>query len=917
MNIEDREIIGEDDARSLEAAHAAEDARPIFEDIEQRTLMSAASLEGHTLTINVDEGNDHIELDLNDDASVLTADVNGERQSFAAGTVYVVNINAGNGNNWVALDARIGATTGIVTGSGRDTIYGGMGGDFINSGGNRDTIDARAGNDSINAGSGNDKINAGSGNDFINAGSGNDSLSADGGLDKLLGRSGNDKLYADKDDVVQGDGGKDKVYQNSGTTVRDDGYEGPAVRSVTIVNADTGAAVQGYEKLTKDTILDASKLPQRYTIVASVDDDAKSVSFNITGDKATWRKDSDGTFSATNDATGAKFVAWQPTAGGTYTLQARANTAAELKGINGDMFQIKLTHKPAATGAGTEAPSSGGGGSTTDDDDNNSGGSTTVDPAAPKIKLNVLTKGTVTAGQGFHAEATGTTIAGYQVEDAKFEWDFGDPAGKFNKLPGFNAGHVYDKAGTYTVTLTVTGPGGKVSKATQSVVVKAASYTKTIYVAANGNDNNEGASQDKAVKTIARAAQLAGDNTRILIRRGDTFGVVGTATIENDNVEVGTYGVGAGPVIRYEGARVLVPLIRIADTASNVAINGLTFTSIYDDDADQTGMCHAINTAGFNITIRNNTFLHVGYGINNNGFPDCVYIGSNSAPLDNGVRGYLSWTQGSNFTIVGNTVANSTREHAIRTSDATNVTIAYNDLANLDRRYLAKGADPSDYSKSAINVQRGAYVYVAQNQIEDGVISMGPLGGGDGTTRKDARFNHGVIEGNTIDNARVEVQHGSNNVTVRDNVIDYNDGTAILVRGWNVEYGRGTTDLVIDHNVAFNDGKQGRFADFESHTSAAVVTNNVYVAPNLAPGSYGASAIVVNEGNLSGFKTINGNVWPTGKHATSEVGDLITVGGKYITAAQWNAYSNVGTDRVQDASESDALKLTTSMLKAA
>ena len=41
---------------------------------------------------------------------------------------------------------------------------------------------------------------------------------------------------------------------------------------------------------------------------------------------------------------------------------------------------------------------------------------------------------------------------------AHYDWDFGDSTAKFNHLTGFNAAHVYDQPGKYTVTLTVTEP---------------------------------------------------------------------------------------------------------------------------------------------------------------------------------------------------------------------------------------------------------------------------------------------------------------------------------------------------------------------------------------------------------------------------------------------------------------------------
>src|SRR5580698_6531014 len=52
--------------------------------------------------------------------------------------------------------------------------------------------------------------------------------------------------------------------------------------------------------------------------------------------------------------------------------------------------------------------------------------------------------------------ATGTPLT------TRYDWDFADETGKFNHLTGFNAAHVYDRAGKFNVKLTVTDSAGAV-----------------------------------------------------------------------------------------------------------------------------------------------------------------------------------------------------------------------------------------------------------------------------------------------------------------------------------------------------------------------------------------------------------------------------------------------------------------------
>ena len=70
-------------------------------------------------------------------------------------------------------------------------------------------------------------------------------------------------------------------------------------------------------------------------------------------------------------------------------------------------------------------------------------------------------------------------------------WNFGDPTSQYNTLVGFNAAHAYASPGTYTITLTITTPDGYVGIATKQVTISP-DTRPTIYVAANGNDSNNG-----------------------------------------------------------------------------------------------------------------------------------------------------------------------------------------------------------------------------------------------------------------------------------------------------------------------------------------------------------------------------------------------------------------------------------------
>lgn len=151
-----------------------------------------------------------------------------------------------------------------------------------------------------------------------------------------------------------------------------------------------------------------------------------------------------------------------------------------------------------------------------------------------------------------------------------YEWHFGDPAPQGtptddsrwywengahqsdgtwfakNEAFGWNAAHVYEAPGVYVATLKITDDLGGEHEYTQAIevedpeVVFNAPVGHTYYFAADGNDLNAGT--ELAPKRSFEAAKLlAGDNVRLLFKRGDAFPVT---LAWNPNVD-GAFYVGA------------------------------------------------------------------------------------------------------------------------------------------------------------------------------------------------------------------------------------------------------------------------------------------------------------------------------------------------------------------------------------
>jgi hypothetical protein len=70
---------------------------------------------------------------------------------------------------------------------------------------------------------------------------------------------------------------------------------------------------------------------------------------------------------------------------------------------------------------------------------------------------------------------------------------------------------------------------------------------------------------------------------------------------------------------------------------------------------------------------------------------------------------------------------------------------------------------------------------------------------------------------------------------------------------------------MIANNTAVNRGKRGNFLRVGGRVDGLTVANNLYVAPNLQPGSDLTAVIYVGQSDLSGITQMSGNIWPITK----------------------------------------------------
>lgn len=410
----------------------------------------------------------------------------------------------------------------------------------------------------------------------------------------------------------------------------------------------------------------------------------------------------------------------------------------------------------------------------------------------------------VMAGLPVHVHGLSSTLGAGEIHQATFAWDFGDPHGRFNNLRGFNAAHLYDTPGTYTIKLTVTNSGGSSATASQVVTVAPA-----------------------RVNAIARLADARSGCRNVL-----TVPVVELAsTWWPKLVDATVEGMpGKGTTLLYTGRDANAGIVSLPREAQGLVLRGLTF----DCAVGRPGVVRAVGVyqqlASLAVVdcvgLRLESFVK-----SESKMASGLLIQGCSAPLVDGISGYFAWVSCSDAVIIGNTVANVTREHVVRMGYYQRVLISQNDFANLDRR----PQDPADLSKGCIVCQRGSYVWITGNRCHFGGIGIGPLGGPDGLSDAGGSTQWAVVGNNTVDGGNaIQVLNGSAHVVVRDNVIDRGmaDLSGVEVEGVDPAYPqRVSRDLTIVDNRQLTAGGSAPAVKIGAGVEAINNDDNLLVDP--------------------------------------------------------------------------------------
>jgi hypothetical protein len=358
---------------------------------------------------------------------------------------------------------------------------------------------------------------------------------------------------------------------------------------------------------------------------------------------------------------------------------------------------------------------------------------------------------------GFSADLTTDTAVTNPWHECLFYWDFGDAdqeneywsygarPGKYSKNHDYipTTGHVYTKAGTYTITLTVLDAYGNINATTQEITVTDPdvifSGTKTICISNDPNETWDGAPVDAVhitssnvniIETGGHRASLR----RYMFKRGQTFEVnttYGVHFIGNNNVQITSFGDAslAKPTIqsvtpsttmfrfwaKAESSvdNVQIHGLKLANPNNNNTINGI---SIFLESA-----ANSVISEKGHITNYDNEYQYLQAGSGSG--MGCAVVGC-YADVRGGAGAVGLWSANGQYSMfIGNYIDNNgSAEHSARLQGGRRCVFAYNTLKN-----------PSPNGKHALTLRGSGNTVSSPGQVipawSAGVVfsSAGPL----------------------------------------------------------------------------------------------------------------------------------------------------------------------------------------------
>jgi hypothetical protein len=479
-------------------------------------------------------------------------------------------------------------------------------------------------------------------------------------------------------------------------------------------------------------------------------------------------------------------------------------------------------------------------------------------PAGAALSLQLdanRLSGVAPLGVFFDTVGTTSTSTDRPFLDLAYCWDFADPdSGAYTMTTGLSrnqakgpvASHVFEKPGTYTVTVSARDREGRVATRALDIrvddpdAVFAGASTTCFSSSGNFTGCPAGAGHEDITSFSGLADHLA-TGKRLLLRRGDTF--MGDAKI-TINVpgpgSIGAYGTGDRPRILLS-----TDAISVSEREPNFSDWRIADLDFQGQSADAGVL--SVDGRASELTVLRVRGVNIGSGIgaglsiidnwNENGSPghdviDAFFIqDSEFRDLVGGAGTTLGFIAAHRLVMLGNIWRNALNgEHVLRTTWVDRGVFSNNDMGEAPSDKHVWKLHAPDFNGRGISAGKYSERMVISDNVfrstgpHDWTVAISPQNAG-----RDERIRNVVFERNFFlpgPNAVIALIVSAADVVVRDNIVNHFRGHCFAASRRGVE--PLPTRISFVHNTCFSSGSGAvAFVEVDPGLSTIVATNNL------------------------------------------------------------------------------------------
>jgi hypothetical protein len=462
--------------------------------------------------------------------------------------------------------------------------------------------------------------------------------------------------------------------------------------------------------------------------------------------------------------------------------------------------------------------------------------------------------GVAPLGVFFDTAGTTATSTDQAFLDLAYCWDFDDPdSGSFpttglprNQAKGGVASHVFERPGTYSVTVSARDRMGRVSSRAIDITVQDPNevYAGAATVCFSSSGDFEGCPEGAAQQTISDFGEVEAHvetGRRLLLRRGDTFSGNGGITLNVPGPGiVGAYGEGDRPLIQLSTVAIVV-------SGQRFNFNDWRVADLNFEGTSPSAEVISVQGRANDLTVLRVRGSGIGRGIgaglstidvlNESGFPghdviDGLFIqDSEFVNLVGGAGRTLGFIAAHRLVMLGATWRNSLNgEHVLRTTWVDRGVFSSNDMGEAPDGKTVWKLHAPDFESNSISAGK----YSERIVVSDNIFRMtGPhvwtVVIGPQNTERDERIRQLVFERNMFlpgPTALIALTVSAQDVVIRDNIVNHARGRCFSVGQTGLE--PAPARVWLTNNTCYNNEAGAlEFMEIGPNLDTIVAANNL------------------------------------------------------------------------------------------